>query len=450
MNHRAIALQLAASTSRFALAFAALLPLSAGCVAAADEDLGGADEQIGEAEDVLASAPATCAEVRAANPAAGNGDYTLFLDHDPAKPWRAYCHDMASAPAEFLTLENVGSSVNFSQYTPRASQGTTVRTQYTRVRIDPATLRVDVSDQTFTTSSGQLTHGSATVTSMPFGVAMSCNSQPSGLANIDLTGTPFFVAAGEFQTGGNAASGTTTYGSGGQVVNLTGGGYCGWNAAPGAHNPFNDAGGFQLDLEYRGPATCAEILDVNPSAGDGLYTLYVGHDLAKPWTAHCFNMPWAPAEYLKLHNVGSSANFSQYTAGGPSPGTSVRTSYTKIRVDPVTLLVDISDQVFSTSVGQLTHGSDQVTSMPFGVAMSCDAGPSGVANIDLTGTPFAVAPNEFLQGGTAGSGSATYSSGGRVVNLTGGGFCGWTCASPATFNPYNEAGDFQLALAYAP
>ena len=82
--------------------------------------------------------------------------------------------------------------------------------------------------------------------------------------------------------------------------------------------------------------------------------------------------------------------------------------------------------------------------------MSCDATDSGVANIDLTGTPFAVATGEFLQGGFASSGSSTYSSNKRVVNLTGGGYCGWTCASQATFNPFNDAGDFQLSLVYAP
>jgi hypothetical protein len=159
-------------------------------------------------------------------------------------------------------------------------------------------------------------------------------------------------------------------------------------------------------------------------------------------------MASSPAEYLPLQNVSSSANFSQYTAGGAVSGTNVRSSYTKIRIDPATLLVDISDQTFATSSGQLLHGSETVTSMPFGVAMSCDASPSGVANIDLTGTPFAVAADEFLVGGSGSSGSAVYSTDQRVVNLTGGGYCGWICASPATFNPFNDTGDFQLSLVY--
>jgi hypothetical protein len=178
--------------------------------------------------------------------------------------------------------------------------------------------------------------------------------------------------------------------------------------------------------------------------------LHIGHDLAKGWTAYCRNMATSPAEYLPLQNVSSSANFSQYTAGGAVSGTNVRTSYTKIRIDPSSLLVDISDQTFSTSTGELIHGGESVTSMPYGVGMSCDASPSGIGNIDLTGTPFAVAADEFEVGGAGSSGSATYSSDNRVVNLSGGGYCGWICATPSTFNPFNDAGDFQLALTYVP
>jgi GON domain len=198
------------------------------------------------------------------------------------------------------------------------------------------------------------------------------------------------------------------------------------------------------------PASCQDIRSANPMAGDGAYVLHINHDPAKGWTAHCRNMATTPAEYLPLQNVSSSANFSQYTAGGAVSGSNVRTRYTKVRIDPASLLVDISDQTFATSSGQLSHGSETVTSMPFGVGMSCDGSASGVANIDLTGTPFAVATDEFLTGGAGSSGSAVYSTDNRVVNLTGGGYCGWICASPATYNPFNDAGDFQLSLVYVP
>jgi hypothetical protein len=198
------------------------------------------------------------------------------------------------------------------------------------------------------------------------------------------------------------------------------------------------------------PATCQEVRNGNPGAGDGAYVLHIGHDPNKGWTAFCRDMATAPAEFLSLPHVGPGSNFSQYTAGGASAGTNVVTKYSKLRVDPATLLVDISDQTFATSSGSLANGSTTVTSMPYGVAMSCDASTSGVGNIDLGGTPFAVATSAFQQGGYLGAGSSTYSNGNRVVSLTGGGYCGWTCSNPATFNPFNDAGDFQLSLVFAP
>jgi hypothetical protein len=182
---------------------------------------------------------------------------------------------------------------------------------------------------------------------------------------------------------------------------------------------------------------------------DGHYTLYVDHDPAKPWTAYCRNMAGTPAEYLTLPSTGNSVNFSQYTATS-SQGSNVRTRYTKLRIDPVTLKVNIADQAFSSSTGQLRHGSVTVTSMPYGVAMSCNQAPSGLGNIDLGGTSFKAAPNAFMQAGTNYSGTNIYSSADKVVNLTGGGYCGWTSPTPYTLDPFNQRGGFQLALVYDP
>jgi hypothetical protein len=429
------------------LLFAAA-PLS-GCVIAGDDPELDA-ESLGVASDEISLPPATCQEIKDKYPDFGDGAYTLHLGNDPAKPWTVYCHNMDSTPTEYLRLKNVGASANYGQYTAGgAAPGTSVRTQYTRVRIDPVTLNVHIGDQTFATSTGQLTHGGEAVTSMPFGVAMSCDSTASGVANIDLTGTPFAVAPSEFVQGGYFPSGTSTYSGDGQVVDITGGGYCGWTSpTPDTFNPFNQTGGFQLQLQYRHPSTCKEIADAVIHAWDGKWTLFVDHDPTKPWTAYCHNIASTAEEYLQLVNVGPSSNFAQYTAGGAAPGTSVRTQYTRVRIDPMTLNVDIGDQRFTTSTGQLFHGGEAVTSMPYGVAMSCDSTASGVANVDLTGTPFAVAPSEFVQGGFFPSGTSTYGESGQVVNITGGGFCGWTSPTPDMYNPFNQSGDFQLALHY--
>lgn len=202
------------------------------------------------------------------------------------------------------------------------------------------------------------------------------------------------------------------------------------------------------------PASCADVKAAaapGVTLSDGEYGLYVNGDPAKPWTAFCKGMsgPGVPAEYISLKSTGGSANFSQYTAGGASQGTSAKTSYTKIRIDPATLIVNTSDETFTSSSGLVHHGATDVTSMPFAVAMSCDSAPSGLGNIDLKATPFAVVPNQFVLGGAIASGSgASYSENNQVVNIKGGGFCGYVQPAPGVFNPFNFSGGPTLGLAY--
>ncbi len=196
------------------------------------------------------------------------------------------------------------------------------------------------------------------------------------------------------------------------------------------------------------PTSCQEIRDADPTAPDGDYVIYPNDQV---FTVYCHDMAGTPREYLSLVNTGESFNFSQYTAGSASSGTDVRTYYYKLRIDPNTLLVDIGDQTFAASTGSLTHGDDEVTSMPFGVAMDCLANFSqaGVANIDLRGTPFAVA-DPFVIWGFNAAGSAELSSSRQVVDLTGGGYCGWIQPDPPMDIPYNSTGGFRLDLKYIP
>jgi hypothetical protein len=189
-------------------------------------------------------------------------------------------------------------------------------------------------------------------------------------------------------------------------------------------------------------ASCAAIRALEPTAGDGNYTIFAG----RAFTVYCHDMAGTPKEYLTLVNTASTANFSQYTAGGASPGTNVRTSYTRVRLDPATLVIDTNDQTFATSTGSLTHArGGQVTSMPYGSAMSCQGGPTGIGNVDLTGTPFTVA-STFSVAGFNATGSVVPSSAGQVVGLTGGGSCGWASLT-GSFNPFNQNGlPMQLAF----
>jgi hypothetical protein len=182
-------------------------------------------------------------------------------------------------------------------------------------------------------------------------------------------------------------------------------------------------------------STCRAIKEALPAARDGNYLLYNGGNL---FTAYCYDMATTPSEYIDLAET-TGANYSQYTAGGASPGTDVRTRFTKLRINPATLAVDIGDLTFASSTGQLKHaGTTTVTSMPYGVAMSCVApgDNSGVGNIDLQNTPFQV-DSTFALGGSQPAGSASVSPDDQVVDLRGGGYCGWVTPAPALYNPFN-------------
>jgi hypothetical protein len=210
---------------------------------------------------------------------------------------------------------------------------------------------------------------------------------------------------------------------------------------------FTLAGGTPAEAHVLG--SCADIHTVAPFAPDGDYVLVAGGRVVK---VYCHDMAGTPREYISLVKTGPDRNFSQYTAGLASRGTDVRTNYTKVRLDPATLLVDIGDTTFATSTGSLIHSNSGtvVTSMPYGEAMSCTYRPDGVGNIDLRGTAFRVVDPFIVRGFPGPVGSATVSADGQVVDLAAGAYCGWISAAPEG-PPYNTTpGDFRLDLACVP
>ena len=182
------------------------------------------------------------------------------------------------------------------------------------------------------------------------------------------------------------------------------------------------------------PIGCDEIKANDPQAQDGSFTLFAQGDPSKPWSAYCsFADP--VSTYLPLVNT-NNANFSQYTAGGGIGGTNVRTAFQRVRIDPKKLLVNEGDRRFSISVGRLSDGT---SAMNYGAAADCFNTNSsrGIGNVDLTGTPFAVAPNAFVLTGYVPAGRVTYSANNQIVNLTGGGFCGFQMVRKGSDNPFN-------------
>lgn len=188
---------------------------------------------------------------------------------------------------------------------------------------------------------------------------------------------------------------------------------------------------------------------------DGEYTIEPVEGVQ--FQVYCKDIAFAPKEYITLKNVGGDYNFSEYAAGRFAYGTTVRTSFTKLRIDPRSLLVDIDDLTFATSTGAINQGSPTgllITSMPYAVAMDCQSfrWRVGRANIDLTGTPFEVNADFFINGNWLGTALYTTNSTpdgeaiwldpegavtskvvgeaqtlpvtSKVVNLRGGGRCG--------------------------
>jgi Bacterial Ig-like domain (group 3)/MBG domain (YGX type)/GON domain len=170
--------------------------------------------------------------------------------------------------------------------------------------------------------------------------------------------------------------------------------------------------------------SCAQVLAQNPLATDGTYTITFAPGLTLP--VYCAGMlGTSPQAYLTLPHTGPDVN---YTGNSYWQIGAANTSYTRVHLVPFGTTVggqtcnslaciDTSDPTFATATGN--NGKP----LHYGQADTCGFGWA-YGNIDLTGTPFAVAPNAFLLEGWAPSGGAVYSAGGQVVNLSAIADCG--------------------------
>jgi hypothetical protein len=179
--------------------------------------------------------PMTCSDIQRRDPLAPDGEYTLFLNRNPAFPVVIYCHNMAGSPAEYITLTNTGENANFATTTYPDAE---LITRYARVRVSLHTLTLNPTDRTFATVSGSVPFYSQ----MPhndYGRAVGCNEARPGAAfgrgNIDLSGTNFTLdETVTFTLQGTDAEGSgAQISQGGQIVTLEAGGRCGWVAPDG-------------------------------------------------------------------------------------------------------------------------------------------------------------------------------------------------------------------------
>jgi hypothetical protein len=186
----------------------------------------------------------------------------------------------------------------------------------------------------------------------------------------------------------------------------------------------NDAPQFDAPEATPGalPRSCEELAKTHPKAVDGDFKLYIDGNKAKWFLAYCADLPSAPKTYL---TVDPNNNWSQYTAGGRSPGATVTTRFDKIRIDPISFKVDPTDTTFAVSEGSLTDVSGAaVTEMTLGMAKSCGGGYA-TANVSLMGTPFFIS-NSFATAGDPGHvGYAGEWENHQVIEMWADGDCGW-------------------------
>jgi hypothetical protein len=279
----------------------------------------------------VSAPPTSCADVATANPSATDGDYTIY----PAGETIAvYCTDMSSAPKEYLTLPNT-TNANYS--TTVDSQDQRLVTRFTKVRLDPATFQVNIQDARFSTTSGYVNYNNHYGPNN-YAMASDCiwYGSQRGTANIDLTGTPFYVSD-TFIPQGWGQAGSSTFSIHNQVVDLTGGGYCGDNE-PSGHS--------YLQLGYNGTTYGAPPVITPTVTGtlgnNGWYTSPV----TVTWGS---DQPTIASEGCGQQNLSVATTGTTFTCTLSGPG-GVSSQSVTVKLDSPTSLQALIDQ-FATSPG---------------------------------------------------------------------------------------------------
>jgi hypothetical protein len=164
--------------------------------------------------------PKTCADVASRDPSAKDGEYKLNCGNGTATFW---CHDLRTHPKEFLSLVQP----NYASYKNGADEQFVVNTTYGRIRISPCTFRVDVTDQTFASTTDSRNPAPQPPVFMLYSAAASCDvGEAAGTAQIDLSGTPFYIND-VFVSRGCACDGSAIFDKTHQKAAITGTGFCG-------------------------------------------------------------------------------------------------------------------------------------------------------------------------------------------------------------------------------
>jgi len=294
---------------------------------------------------------------------------------------------------------------NFASYTApsrniNGSKPITIKSVFKKVRFDPWTLKIHTGDWTHATNTGYINHYKPKPDRVPFGTAFGCEgtNKDDGIAKIDLRGTPYAVSD-KFTNRGYMSAGSVKVSENGQVVDLRGGGYCGWIAPDEAKNETQaHEGGWYIQL-------------VLLNKQSDIFTDSKGNT------------------YLNLKYPNTSGYKKPTRSSWKTPSdTDLIVTWNKLRIEPDTLRINTADWTYTTATGHITHNVGFYDKNAFGAAQGCDAPnkADGVARIDLRGTKYRVKEDfVFQKTGSSPAGSAILSENRQVVDIRGGGYCGW-------------------------
>eukprot|EP00457_Paulinella_chromatophora_P006691 gb/GEZN01006710.1/.p1 GENE.gb/GEZN01006710.1/~~gb/GEZN01006710.1/.p1 ORF type:complete len:445 (+),score=32.11 gb/GEZN01006710.1/:78-1412(+) len=171
--------------------------------------------------------------------------YDVFLERDRYGSTFTYLRlpEHKAPPTELISSSRLDQYSNYSSFfAGGAALGTHTITVWDAVQIDLAQNLIVTNNFSFSRTTGAVAHTILThpdsncwVGHASFGTASDCAGvgSASGVARIDLRSTCFTAIDVKFQIGGWRPAGRTSVEAGGQLITLTGGGYCGGNAPVG-------------------------------------------------------------------------------------------------------------------------------------------------------------------------------------------------------------------------
>ena len=135
----------------------------------------------------------------------------------------------------------------------------------------------------------------------------------------------------------------------------------------------------------------------------------------------------ATGEPTEFVSVIEQQNFASYYQDQSHPPKVLTTHFSKYRINPCSLFIDMTDYTFATTTGSEIPfpGRPSISRVPAGTAWGCsdDIKSFGTGSVDVTGTGLALDTKWQLTGRDP-HGSAVLAAANLSVRLTGGGDCG--------------------------